>query len=135
MTSKHADERADKLDEAVRLFEEAWARGDIAKLEELLSPSYTHIDYYGYFRDRAGWLDHARQRIRLKTGISFRDLRTRVFGDVAIVTGTNDVDYMGAPGTSSESIIVRFTQVWMWQEGRWLREAFQATAVSGSVPV
>jgi ketosteroid isomerase-like protein len=129
MTLKQENMRSAGLDEAVRLFGEAWAGGDIAKLEELLSPSYTHIDYFGEFHDRAGWLDYARRRTRLRTRISFRDVRTRIFGDVAIVTGTNDLDYIGDSGTSNESRSVRFTQVWVWQEGRWLREAFQATAV------
>src|SRR5262245_10563120 len=78
MTWKQENIRSTELDEAVCLFGEAWAGGDIAKLEELLSSSYTHIDYFGEFHDRAGWLDYARRRTRLKTRISFRDLRTRV---------------------------------------------------------
>ena len=46
MTLNQENMRSAGLDEAVRLFGEAWAGGDIAKLEELLSPSYTHIDYF-----------------------------------------------------------------------------------------
>jgi len=57
MTLKQENMRSAGLDEAVRLFGEAWAGGDIAKLEELLSPSYTHIDYFGNFTiGRVGWI-------------------------------------------------------------------------------
>lgn len=53
-------ERRRTLDEAVRRFGEAWASGDGAALEALLSPSYTHTDVFGAFHERAAWLDYAR---------------------------------------------------------------------------
>ena len=130
MTSKEGDTRAAALDDAVRCFGEAWARGDMATLEALLSATYTHTDYYGGFHERAAWLDYARRRTRLNTRISFRDVHTRILGDVAIVTGINQLEYVGDPQNTAdqEYRTIRVTQVWMWQGGRWLREAFQATS-------
>ena len=52
--------RAVGLEEAVRRFGEAWACGNVAVLEPLLSPTYTHIDVSGRFQDRTAWLDYAR---------------------------------------------------------------------------
>ena len=35
------------LEQAVHRFGEAWANGDVATLESLLSPTYLHTDAYG----------------------------------------------------------------------------------------
>ena len=124
-------ERRRALDRAVQRFGEAWAAGDGAALEALLSPRYTHTDVFGAFHERAAWLDYARGRAGRTTRIDFRAVRTRIVGDVAIVTGLNEV---GGPGGRSAddpaALTLRFTQVWIWTDGRWLREAFQATPVA-----
>src|SRR5262249_14562242 len=124
-----SSEKTADLEAAVRRFGEAWANGDLVTLEGLLSPTYTHIDYYGGYHERVSWLEYASRRTRLKTQIHFREVHTRVVGNVAIVTGINDIEYVGDTETDSEKTTVQFTQVWVWQTGYWLREAFQATAV------
>ena len=125
------DARRRALDEAVRRFGEAWAAGDGAALEALLSPSYTHTDVFGAFQERAAWLAYARGRAGRTTRIDFRDVRTRIVGDAAIVTGLNEVSGPGGRSADDRAThTLRFTQVWVWTEGRWLREAFQATPVA-----
>jgi ketosteroid isomerase-like protein len=124
-------ERRRALDEAVQRFGEAWAAGDGAALEALLSPRYTHTDVFGAFLERAAWLAYARGRAGRATRIDFREVRTRIVGEVAIVTGLNEVS--GPGGRSADdraALTLRFTQVWIWTDGRWLREAFQATPVA-----
>src|SRR6478672_2744593 len=93
--SMDRDPRAAALDETVRRFGEAWARGDGAALDALLSPTYTHTDAGGAFLDRAAWLAYAQKRAGRTTRIAFRDLRTRFVGDAAIVTGINEVEGAG----------------------------------------
>jgi ketosteroid isomerase-like protein len=125
------DARSRALEEAVRRLGEAWAAGDGAALEALLSPSYTHTDAVGAFLERAAWLDYARGRAGRATRIAFRDTRTRIAGDVAVVTGINDIAGPGGRSADDrETHTIRFTQVWVWTGGRWLREAFQATPVA-----
>jgi len=127
----HDVERRRALDEAVRRFGEAWAAGDGAALEALLSPSYTHTDVFGAFLERAPWLTYARRRAGRATRIAFRDVRTRIVGDAAIVTGLNEVSGPGGRSADDRAAhTLRFTQVWVWRDGRWLREAFQATSVT-----
>lgn len=124
------DDRLADLDAAMRRFAEAWASGDIAVLEAVLSPSYTHTDAFGEFHDRSSWLEYAQRRTGRTTRIGFRSLRRRLVGDVAIVTGINDIEGSGALSASDHSdVTIRFTQVWVWGQGRWLREAFQATPI------
>jgi ketosteroid isomerase-like protein len=126
------DDRLGALDADMRRFGEAWASGDTATLDTLLSPTYTHGDAAGGFHDRSHWLEYARRRAGRTTRISFRDVRIRVIGDVAIITGVNDVSGGGATSpTDQKDRSLLFTQVRVWRDGRWLREAFHATPPKG----
>ena len=126
------DSRVAALNEAVQRFGEAWARGDAAALDALLSPTYTHTDLFGAFQDRASWLEYAGKRKGRNTQIGIRDVRTRIVGDVAVVTGINDLKGPGVrTAADAAGATIRSTQVWVWRDGRWLREAFQATPQSG----
>lgn len=119
------------LDEAIRRFGVAWAAGDVTTLDALLSPTYTHSDVFGRFQDRAAWLAYSSGRAGRATRIAFRDVRQRIIGDVAIITGINEVEGPGARDAADTSpLTLRFTQVWVKHDGRWVREAFQATPMS-----
>lgn len=125
---------AAELDAAMRAFGEAWARGDAEALRSLLSPSYTHNDASGEFLTCDQWLAYAAQRAGRATRIAFRDVRTRFFGDVALVTGFNDLTGGGVFGEDDgRDMSLIFLQVWRREDGRWLREAFQATPVMNEV--
>lgn len=88
-------ERLNALDHAIHLFGRAWADGDRSALDALLSDSYTHIDVYGNFLRRDAWLDYAASRSGRDTAIDFEHLETKVFGDVAIITGRNVITGSG----------------------------------------
>ena len=122
------DSRKADLERAARRFGEAWAAGDIAALDALLSPTYTHTDLFGELTERRAWLDYARGRTGRGSQIEFREVKTRILGDVAVMTGINVVKGGGARNAADRAdLVIRFTQVWVWRDGRWLREAFQAT--------
>lgn len=124
------DDRMSALEEAVRRFGEAWANGDGVTLGSLLSPTYTHTDVFGKLSDRATWLNYASGRGDRTTRIEFRDVRVRIAGDVGIVTGINDLQGGGIRNAADlKNLTLGFTQVWVWQQDRWLREAFQATPI------
>lgn len=121
---------AAELDAALRAFGEAWARGDAETLRSLLSPSYTHNDASGAHLTCDEWLAYASRRMGRATRISFRGVKTRLFGDIAVVTGFNDLTGGGALNESDrDNRSLAFLQVWRRDNGRWLREAFQATPV------
>lgn len=120
------------LEQAVHRFGEAWANGDVETLESLLSPTYLHTDAYGKALDRASWLAYAAQRTGRTTRIGFEDLRIRIVGDIGIVTGINRLQGAGIRNAADRlDLVLRFTQLWIHQDGRWLRETFQATPVVG----
>jgi ketosteroid isomerase-like protein len=119
------------LDAAVQAFGEAWANGDVATLDSLLSPSYTHTDARGRLQDREAWLKYAAGRTGVATQITFADLATRIHGDVAVITGRNDMTGGNIiSGDNRDALSIRFTQIWVRVDRRWLREAFQATIVT-----
>jgi hypothetical protein len=124
------------LDLAIRDFGDAWARGDTDVLKGMLSPSYTHIDVRGRYMNRAEWLEYARGRAGAATQIAFVDVTTRVVGDTAIVTGRNDMAGGNILiGDERSSLSIHFTQVWVHSDGRWVREAFQATFIDQAAPL
>lgn len=116
------------LERTVQRFGEAWACGDVATLDALLAPTYTHVDAYGDFHDRASWLAYAGRRAGRSSRITFRELATRQIGEVAVITGVNEIAAIGDPQAGAgQDPVLRFTQVWVLRDGRWLREAFRAT--------
>lgn len=124
------DQRLASLEGAVQAIGQAWAKGDVAAAAELLSPSYSHNDAFGAQWSSSQWLAYASNRKDRATQIAFRDVQTRIFDDIAIITGFNDVTGTGATGADdTQGLTIVFTQVWRWDGGRWLREAFQATPV------
>jgi len=119
-----------ELDKALRAFGEAWAKGDADALRSLLSPSYTHNDASGEHLTCDQWLAYASRRTGRATQIKFRDVKTRLFGDLAIITGFNDLTGGGVFNEADRrDMSLVFLQVWRRENGRWLREAFQATPV------
>ena len=129
LSAQEADPRLGLLDQAVRAFGVAWAGGDVGRLQDLLSPTYTHQDVYGRLQDYAAWLDYAKTRSGMATAISFHNIRRRIVGDVAIITGMNVIADAEGERIEIDRYVgpLRFTQVWVWRQDRWLREAFQAT--------
>ena len=67
---------------------------------------------------RDTWLGYARGRAGSSTSINFADVLIRFVGDVAIVTGRNDMT--GQSAISSDGRLagsLRFTQVWVHHQG------------------
>jgi|SRR5215475_314414 len=130
----HAHGTAADLEASIKRFGEAWARGDVATLEALLSPTYTHVDVWGKYQGRSTWLAYAASRVGWPTRIAFADLTTRIVGDVAVITGRNDI--AGGGGLTRDSkrdFALCITRVWVRRDGRWLREAFPAALIEGGI--
>jgi len=98
----------------------------------MLSPSYTHTDVRGRFQDRDEWLEYARGRTGAATEITFADVTTRLMGNVAIITGRNDVAGGNIViGDERSKLTLRFTQIWIRKDGRWLTWISQTRAGRG----
>jgi ketosteroid isomerase-like protein len=106
----------------------AWITRDQSMVERIISPEWTSTGPDGRASDRAEVLAQV-----FETGVhkihdlKIDDVKARVFGDAAVVTGrTHGVgEFEGA----SYDVVIRFTDVFVRREGRWQAIASHASVV------
>jgi ketosteroid isomerase-like protein len=108
---------AEEVESRVRQCGEAWARSDLATLDRLLADRAVPADPLGTER-LADWRGGAAEQPR-NVAITFDDLRVRVAGGVAVVTGSNTI----TSTTPERAEARRFTQVWVKRGTAWVRTA------------
>lgn len=115
----------EEIGEAVRASGEAWARGDITALEDLIAEQYVHTDVIGRVRHKTEWLEHLSSR-RAPMTLAFDEVATTVYGEVAVVTGRNIIKNRAHEEAERQ---LRFTQVWIRRQGAWQRLAYHASFI------
>jgi ketosteroid isomerase-like protein len=115
-------------------FYEAYTNGEAAKIDRLLAADYTHNDIRGGFKTRAAYMMYINTLAdRIKAGAikidssATDDLRVRVYGDTAVVTGRWTA--RGRRGGKDDAEQLRFLNVWVKQQGHWQTVAGQVTMV------
>src|SRR6476469_8401831 len=118
---------SDKVREEIRALEtarnEAIVHGDVAALDRMTSDDYTFITLRGELRTKSDILKGFASGSFHYESRQISDLKVRVHGDTAIVTGQsvqkgmeNGKDYSGD---------YRFTRVYVRENGHWLTVALQ----------
>jgi uncharacterized protein (TIGR02246 family) len=103
---------------------EAQRHNDTTAFRRLLAPDLTFIGTSGSFRDRAGYTaSRAGSWIPQAGTFTASELRVRVFGNAAVVTGKESAVVAGATHS------IRFTDVWVSRGGTWQLAAVQRTEV------
>lgn len=104
----------------------AWMAGDCAAWADLIAPEWmvTHLDGQVITREQAIAMCHA-ARVRA-TEMRYEDLAVRVFGTTAVATGRTIATAESDP---PETMVLRFTDVWIHRDGRWQVVASHATRV------
>ena len=104
---------------------DAILHGDAAALDRMTSDDYTYITLRGELRTKADIVKGFASGAFKYDARQISDLKVRVYGDTAVVTGKasqkgseNQKDYSGA---------YRFTRVYVREHGRWKTVALQAT--------
>ncbi|MDX6711857.1 MAG: hypothetical protein QOH96_2873 [Blastocatellia bacterium] len=111
------------LETAVNGLLDAVKAKDAAKLKAYYTPDYT-------FTDPDGKMMTADERLKVLaspeagTSDSFSDIKARIYGTTGVVTGIGTGKNSGGAPTST-----RFTQVWTWQNGRWMLAASHVSRV------
>jgi ketosteroid isomerase-like protein len=119
------------VDREIKSLEEARNQavlhGDVAALDRMTSDDYTFITLRGELRTKSDILKGFASGSFHYESRQISDLKVRVHGDTAIVTGRsvqkgmeNGKDYSGD---------YRFTRVYVRENGRWLTVALQTTLV------
>ena len=131
-TSPDASARAQtSVEREIKILEEARNQavlhGDVAALDRMTSDDYTFITLRGELRTKSDILKGFASGSFHYDSRQISDLKVRVYGDTAIVTGRsvqkgmeNGKDYSGD---------YRFTRVYVKQKGRWLTVALQTTLI------
>src|SRR6266700_1067859 len=106
---------------------QAILNGDAAALDRMTSDDYTFITLRGELRTKSDILKGFASGSFHYESRQISDLKVRVHGDTALVTGRavqkgmeNGKDYSGD---------YRFTRVYVKQDGRWLTVALQTTLI------
>ncbi len=116
-------------------FGDAFVAADAEKLSEMLTDDYVHSGPTGSVRTKQEWLSWVTTRREAINSGNFRidtyendELIVRIHADTAIVSGRNSATGIrdGQPFTWR----IRFTNVWVKQEGQWRRAAFHDSRIT-----
>jgi hypothetical protein len=103
----------------------AMVRGDLTALDTLLGPELSYIHSDGVLESKAQFLATLRTgRLRYQA-IEPGDLKTRLYGDVGVVTGRSRMGVIA--GSELLQFSVRFTAIYRHTAKSWVLVAWQAT--------
>jgi len=106
---------------------QAILKGDAAALDRMTSDDYTFITLRGELRTKAEIVKGFQSGSFKYDSRTISDLKVRIFGDTAIVTGRSS--QKGKENGKDYSGDYRFTRVYVKQNGRWITVALQTTLI------
>jgi ketosteroid isomerase-like protein len=106
----------------------AVVKGDVATLEKQTSDDYTLINMYGQMSGKSQMVDNFKSGKTKLTSNNISDMKVRVYGNTAVITGKADV--AGTMAGKDAKGQIAFTRVYVKKGGSWQSVAFQQTLVS-----
>ena len=129
--AQKANDSSLSTEEQIKSIEEERNRailsGDAATLDRMTADDYTFITLRGELRTKAEIVKGFQSGAFKYESRTISELKVRVFGDTAIVTGRST--QKGEENGKDYSGDYRFTRVYIRDQGRWMTEALQATPV------
>ena len=108
----------------------AWVSGDRATIERIIAPDWSSTGPDGRVMDRAGvMVDVFETRLHKIHRVEIDDVKVRVFGDAAVVTGRTHG--AGEVRGSAYDVFIRFTDTFVRRGGRWQAVASHASLLTG----
>ena len=120
------DER--ELTQLVKELKEAVVKADVAVLERVLHGDYVHHGPRGMVENRAQYLENRKARRVDFESLVPDEIKVRVYGDTAIVTGRSTAKGKDQYGKMDEQR--RWTHVLVRRDGRWQFVHYQGTPIS-----
>jgi ketosteroid isomerase-like protein len=123
--------RAQSVEDQLKKLEqeraEAVIKGNTDLVAKQTSDDYMYINVNGAIADKAQMLDQIKSgKIKLESD-ELSDLKVRMYGNTAVMTGKSAVK--GVVGGKDTSGTIAFTRVWVKKGGKWQTVAFQQTKV------
>src|SRR3954469_1052227 len=112
-----------------RTLEDAFVKKDRAVLDRSYAADYVYTHSNGSVLDKAQEIAQAISADANWSSISYDDLRVRVYGDAALISGVETLQGKSkgyVPGPR------RFTDVWLKRNGRWHEVGGQSTVVAAN---
>src|SRR6476620_6435035 len=109
---------------------EAMMNRDVVALDTLLDEELTYVPGKGSIQSRKEFLDAIKKRSPVYDSIAAHDVRVRVYHGLALATGRAEQQVRDAKGLIK--VTVRFTEIYVRREGRWLLSAWEAKRVASS---
>lgn len=106
----------------------AVVKGDMALLEKQTSDDYTLINMNGQMATKKQMLDAFKSGQSKLSMNDLSDMKVRVYGDTAVVTGKSTVKGMMAGKDASGQVM--FTRVYVKKGGHWQSVVLQQTRVT-----
>jgi ketosteroid isomerase-like protein len=106
----------------------AVVKGDVATLDKETSDDYTLINMNGQMSDKSQMLNGFKSGQNKLTVDELSDMKVRVYGDTAVVTGKANVKgIMGGKDATGQAM---FTRVYVKKAGHWQSVVLQQTRIS-----
>ena len=107
---------------------EAMLKQDVAELGRLLDDDVTYVHSGGDLQNKAQFVELIRSKQLVYESIEPSDVQVRLHDGSAVVTGRSRMRVRNAAGVSS--FWIRFTEVYVRQNGRWLLTAWESTKIA-----
>jgi ketosteroid isomerase-like protein len=106
---------------------DALVKGDTDTLERIIAEDCTYVHPNGKFETKEEVLAGIKAKDRIYESIEREDVKVKLLGNVAVVTGRNNLKakYQGKDYTVRN----RFLRVYVRRRGRWQLAAHQATTI------
>jgi ketosteroid isomerase-like protein len=108
----------------------AFEKGDVDYLVEFLDETFTLTDTRGQVTSREQNLAEVRKREPRYDVFRNHDMKVRVYGDSAVVTGITSIK--GTSGGTAFAVDVRFTDTLLKRDGNWRMVASHASPLGSS---
>jgi ketosteroid isomerase-like protein len=130
MTQPLGDPATDtrELTQLVKDLNAALVKADVAVLERVLHEDYVHHRPRGAVENRAQYLDNRKARRVEFASLVPDEMKVRVYGDTAVVTGRSTAKGKDQHGKMDEQR--RWTRVLVRRDGRWQFVHYQGTPIS-----
>jgi ketosteroid isomerase-like protein len=107
---------------------DAMMHHDVAALDTLLDDDLTYVHTGGDLQSRREFINTIRKQELIYESIVPTQERVRVYDGLALATGRSEMRVRNSAGLNSFTI--RFVEVYVRRDGRWLLTAWQATRVA-----
>jgi hypothetical protein len=129
ISANEADADRGKLIALENAWNQAQMQKDVSAVEQLLAPMFIYTDYDGLVQDKKKFLDDLKDPAYRATSMINEDQKVFPYHNAAVVVGTYHTK--GTYKGKAFEHHGRFTDTWMYQDGKWMCVASHISLIKG----